>query len=195
MTLELVTGPTAFPLSLIEAKEHLRVDDDNDDAYIEGLIATATAYLDGSSGILGRALIEQTWRWTLPAFPDRRPIPLPPLIEVVSVTYLDTAGIEQTLATSVYRVITGGTSGGWITLEVGQTWPSVLDADDAVRLDAKAGFGANWNDVPPTIRHVILVLVAHWYEHRAPVNIGNINSQLALMVDEMVAPYRMVRVA
>jgi uncharacterized phiE125 gp8 family phage protein len=65
----LVTPPVAAPVSLAEAKAHLRVDFDDEDALISGLIDAATQHLDGWSGVLGRALMPQTWEMSLDRFP------------------------------------------------------------------------------------------------------------------------------
>lgn len=61
MSLTLVTAPTASPLSVFEAKEHLRVDHADQDRIIQRHINAAVAYLDGYKGVLGRAIMEQTW--------------------------------------------------------------------------------------------------------------------------------------
>lgn len=62
LRVELVAGPSLPVVSLDEAKAHLRVSHDDEDDLIRGLIAAATAYLDGLDGVLGRALSPQTWR-------------------------------------------------------------------------------------------------------------------------------------
>lgn len=72
-----VTPPAEPPVSLEEAKAHLRVDFGDDDLYVAGLIEAATAHLDGWSGILGRALVTQTWRQDLCGFPRDGVIRLP----------------------------------------------------------------------------------------------------------------------
>lgn len=61
MTPVLVTAPVAPVLTLDEAKAHLRVDIDAEDALIEGLVAAAAAHMDGWRGVLGRAIMPQTW--------------------------------------------------------------------------------------------------------------------------------------
>lgn len=59
---ELLVPPGDAVVTLGEAKDHLRVLHDDEDALIASLIETATAYLDGLDGVLGRALGPQTWR-------------------------------------------------------------------------------------------------------------------------------------
>src|SRR5262245_61367182 len=96
MALRLLTPPDTPPVSLDEAKAHLRVDHTDDDNYITALIAAATTYLDGWNGVLGRAMITQEWELVLDAFPcgDAIEIPLGPLQDVSRVAYDDSAGDE-----------------------------------------------------------------------------------------------------
>ena len=149
MTLERITAPASALLTLDEIKAHLRVDTANEDAYISSLALAADAHFDGYAGTLGRALITQTWELRLDAFPSAKvKLPLPPLQSVTSVKYIDTASVEQTVVTTVYQVVTGGTSGGFIKLADGQSWPADLkNESDAVRIRFVAGYGAA-SDVP-----------------------------------------------
>jgi len=61
MTPYLVTPPASLPVSVAEAKAFLRVDHNDEDALIEGLISGAVAHLDGWKGVLGRCIMPQTW--------------------------------------------------------------------------------------------------------------------------------------
>ena len=52
-----------------------------------------------------------------------------------------------------------------------------------------AGFGLAAADVPEPLRQAILILVAHWFEHR-----GNSNPPpLPLTLDALICPWREVR--
>ena len=64
MTLILVTPPAAEPVSLIEAREFLRIDDDRDTALIETLIAAARVALETRTG---RVFVTQAWRYVFDA--------------------------------------------------------------------------------------------------------------------------------
>lgn len=80
MTPTLVTPPASLPVTLAEAKEHLRVDHDNHNSMISDLIAEAVAWLDGYGGILGRAIMQQTWAVTVDAAGDYV-LPMPDVTE------------------------------------------------------------------------------------------------------------------
>jgi uncharacterized phiE125 gp8 family phage protein len=66
MPLQLVTAPAGEPITLLEAKQHLRVDVDDDDALIGSLI---TAARQAAETLTGRQLMTARWRLVLDAFP------------------------------------------------------------------------------------------------------------------------------
>lgn len=174
MTLSLATAPTAQPLTLTETKAHLRVDTTDEDALIDRLIAVAVADIDGADGWLNRAIMTQTWDLWLDGFPSagKRQIgvPLPTLQSVTSIIYIDIEGVTQTLATSVYDVFgVGGTQPARIAEAHGQSWPSTRRQSDAVTVRFVAGYGDATTDVPEDIRHALLLMVGHLYEHREAV--------------------------
>ena len=95
--LKLVTAATENPVSIDEAKLHLKLDDETaDDSLVNGLI---DACVEQAEAFLGRALCSQTWDLVLDGFPANRiELSLPPLQSVTSIKYRDTAYAEQTLA-------------------------------------------------------------------------------------------------
>lgn len=183
-------APAKKLLSIAEAKDHCRVDEGDDDTLIGNLISAATAHLDGYSGVLGRALITQTWRQDFDDFTDCMRLPLAPLGSTVSVTYLDTADSQQTLATSVYEIVTDH-FGPFVGLKSGQAWPSTSDLRAAVSITFECGYGADAADVPQALRQAALLLISHWYENREAVTEGNM-SMVPMAVDSLIAPYRRV---
>jgi len=64
--LKLVTPPAVEPVTLDEAKAHLRLDSNEDDTYVSALIAAARERVEL---FLRRALITQTFEFTLDGFP------------------------------------------------------------------------------------------------------------------------------
>lgn len=182
-------APTDTPVSLAEAKAHLRVDADNqdDDALIQGLLDAATDHLDGYAGILGRCLVAQTWALRLSAFPCEIELPLGPLISVTGITYLDPDGATQTLATSVYEVIDGPAP--LVVLKHNQSWPSIRSRARSVTVTFVAGW-ATRASVPSAIKAAILLLIGHWYANREAVAAGPNASELPLGVTALLAPYR-----
>ena len=184
-------APAVPLLTIDEVKAHLRVDHADEDALIYGLIDAAAAHLDGYSGIMGRALITQTWAVDFPTFTNRINVPLGP-IQSATIQYYDSLNTQQTLATSVYAVLNDGL-GPYVTLRYNQQWPQTYTRDDAVRITWVAGYGTA-AAVPAAIRAAALLLIGHWYEHRSAVNVGNITSTLPFAVDALLAPFRRVHI-
>jgi len=194
LTPVLVTPP-AVPLFTAEeavARLHLTVDSDDDNALINHYIEAATAYLDGYSGILGRALITQTWRidartW---GYPFIR-LPLAP-VQSVTVKYFDRDDVEQTLAADQYEFLTDA-MGPRIGRAPSSSWPSLFSRGDAVRVSFVAGYGDAPTDVPSPIRQAVLMLAAHWYANRESVSDHNMTA-VPNGVSALIAPYRRQRI-
>lgn len=159
-----LTPPAALPVSLLEAKAFLRVDGSDDDTLISSLIAAAVASLDGERGDLGRCLVSQTWRLDLDAFPRRMAIeiPLPPMIEVVSVAYTASDGAAVTMPTDDFTVVGAGSYGFARIAPTSGLWP----VGTAVTVTFRAGFGEVAADVPADLRGAILARVATAYSVR-----------------------------
>ena len=177
-------APAAEPVSVIEAKEHLRVDIGDDDTLIEALITAAREYVEQGSR---RALVTQTWRLNLDQFPAGPEIelPRPPLQSVTSVTYRDSDGTTNTLSSSIYEVDTDSTPGR-IRLAYGEDWPSdTLAETNPVRITFVAGYG-DADDVPRRWKQAILLLVGHWYENREATISGTIPRSIPFAVESLI---------
>lgn len=185
-------APAEPMLTLDDAKAHLRVDHSDEDELITGLIAAAEAHLDGYGGTLGRALITQTWAVEFQAFRTRLDLPLAPL-QSATIQYYDSTNTLQTLSSSIYAVLSDGL-GPYVTLKYNQQWPQTYTRDDAVKVTWVAGYGATAESVPAAIRSAILMLVAHLYDNRSAVNVGNSTTELPLAVTALLAPFRRVGV-
>lgn len=184
---------TVAPAALVttdEAKTHLRVDDSDQDALIDSLVAAATAHLDGWSGILGRALVTQSWRQDFGCFHDCMRLPLAPVISITSITYYDANNAQQTLGAGVYSLFTD-VQGPYVARLQSQTWPNLYDRADPISITFVAGYGAP-SDVPAPLKAAVLLLVGHWYENREAVSVGNPVAEMPLAVDRLISPYRRI---
>lgn len=184
----LTVAPTATPIGTTEAKAHLRVDHSDEDDLITALVQAATAHLDGYTGILGRALVTQTWAQKIDDFPTVIRLPLAPVQSVTSITYYDGANASQTLDSASYHLASDA-AGAYIALNEGYGWPGVYNRPDAVTVTFVAGYGAA-ADVPSAIKAVIKLLVGHWYEHREAA--GEPMTELPLAAASLLAPYRRI---
>lgn len=188
MNLTLTTPPAQPALATADARAHLRTAT-TEDAYLEGLIAVATAHVEQW---LGRALVNRTYTYKLDAFPKcDGPIdlPYPPLVSVTSVTFRDTATTTDTLSSSTeYEVVTDATP-GQVQLRYGQTWPQALDQPQSVTIVYVAGYGANESLIPAPIRHALKLLVGHLYENREATTTLTL-AQVPMGIEALLLPYR-----
>ena len=185
----LTTAPGELPVSAAEMRAQSRIGHADDDALVSRLIEAATSHLDGFGGILGRALVTQSWAVKLHDFADVMRLPVGDLIGVTSVKYFDTLGVEQTASSSLYGAYTDA-QGPFIELKHNQVWPSVSDRRDAISIEWTCGYGAA-AAVPQSIRHGIMMLAAHWYENREATGVGGFE-ELPLTVKSLISPYRQV---
>ncbi len=182
--------PATVPLTESEMKSHARVDFSNEDALAAVYVASAVEHLDGRAGLLGRALITQTWEVSLDKFPeDVIRLPLGPAQSVTDVAYYDADNAEQTLASSTYR-LHHDARGPYLRRVYGAEWPETYDRDDAVTVTWQAGYGDAATDVPEAIRQAIRLLSAHWFEMREPAAVGASVAEVPMSVAALIAPYR-----
>jgi uncharacterized phiE125 gp8 family phage protein len=91
-------------------------------------------------------------------------LPVPPLQSVTSITYVDSNGDTQTLATDQYQVDALSTPGR-VLPAYGVSWPTTRCQANAVNITFVAGYGLA-AAVPATAKHAIKLLLSHWYENR-----------------------------
>lgn len=184
MHVAVITPPPAV-VSLDEAKAHLRVDHSDEDMLIEGMVAAATAHLDGPDGVLNRALAAQVLEATIEGFPCE-PLSLrcEPITSVNDVTYVDVDGVTRELDPDVYEL----TADGRLRLEHGQDWPATRSAADPVRILYTAGYPV----LPPALRAAILLMTADLYANRESVVVGSVSFEIksSLTVERLITPYR-----
>ena len=189
---KLTTSATTYPVSVIEARKHLRVDINEDDIEIYNLIRRATAY---ATGYTGRAFIDEVWtQYRDDGFSGEMMLAHLPVVSVDSIKYLDADGTQQTLATTVYRtdLITGR-----ITLAHAQTWPSVRAVTNTVEIAYTAGYGTSQSPVglvPEDIKHGILLLVGHWLENKEAVTKGTTSKETPIGVHNLLDQVRVYHV-
>lgn len=182
--------PASEPVTLGEAKSHVRVDTADDDALINGLIRAAREYCEDFQG---RSYLEQTWQLWLDAWPEGNEIilPRPPLKSVTHVKYYGADGTEYTLPATDYIVDTVSEPGR-IVLGYGKTWPSItLRLANAIVVEYVAGRAAV-GEVPQRVKQAMQLLVGHWYEHREAVLTGSISKEIELSVHALLWPDRVV---
>ncbi len=192
MALILITPPTVEPVSLAEAKAHLRVDISDDDTLISSLITTARSHLEDSFRPKA-VMINQTWEYIADGWPASDTLELRPrpLQSVTSIKYTDAAGVETTFSSTNYLVDTYSRLGR-VRLKTASSWPSVtLRELNGLAVRFVAGYGAAGSAVPIQLRQAILLYVGHWYENREPIlTTGMMPMKLEKTIDALVANWR-----
>ena len=167
MALLLTGGPLGEPVSLNEAKAHMRVDSADEDMLISGLITSARIYIETSTA---QVLLTQNWSYFLDGWPSDNIVrlPLSPVQSITSVKVYDAGDVAATVSPGDYYTDT--ISGpARIIMRAGQAWPVPGRPLNGIEIGFSAGYGTLDSDVPATLRQAMLLLVAHWYEHREPV--------------------------
>lgn len=194
LSINQVAGPTVEPVTLDQFKAHVRVDTSftDDDTIMQVYLIAAREYAEKYTR---RSFFSQQWQLTLDHFPTylhqgtinpalRRDwlyysgiwngmtiaLPKSPVTSIDSVTYLDATGSKQTLDKSQYTADLTSTPAR-IVPAPGLYWPlATLYVPGSVQVTYTAGAYTEASDCPQAIAVAILLLAAHWYEHRESVS-------------------------
>lgn len=206
MSIEVVTPPVSEPLTLAEAKAHLRVDYALEDAQVASMIVAAREWVERRCR---RALVTQTLRLWLDGFPPATTqfvegvaspssrsgvvlIERSPVQSVSNVKYLAASdGSLVTLGSSEY-VLDAVSAPARLMPAYGKTWPGVREQINAVQIEFVAGYTGS---VPEPIRMAMRLLIGHWWEHREAVMVGSITKELEFSVEALLATYVAFRFA
>jgi len=173
-------APAVEPVSLSEAKVHLRVDTDADDTYISTLITVAREYCEER---LNATFIESTWVAKYDVFPLwELTLPRPPMVSSnVSITYRDESGSNQTITSDAGSFqVDAAVIPGRVYPNYNEVWPAVRGDENSVVVTYKAGYGTTSASVPGTVKHGILLLCGHWFASREPVTVGSTAQNLPI---------------
>lgn len=195
LRIRVVTAPAVEPVSVDEAREHLRLQVQDDDVYVAGLIQSAREYTEA---YCHRAIVTQRVEILLPEFADEIELPRGPVTALKTLKYLNTSNVETTLVnadadpavtSSLYELDTT-TEPNRLLLAYNQVWPDTLTWWSAVRIQYQVGWAAD--AVPAAMRQALLLLVGQMYEFRVPEITGTIVSKVEFAFTALVAPYRLL---
>lgn len=147
------------PVTLEEARKHLRVDHTDDDALIGALITAAREYAEDA--LCWRALTPRGYDVTFDGWPSSNQLwlPMPPVMTVDEIVSIDGEGAEETIDPARYRLDSGLGRVVFVGYHPGAS---------RVRVSYQAGYMA----CPASLRAGVLLLVGHWYENREEVVVG-----------------------
>lgn len=177
-------APAEAPVTVLEAKAYARITSSAEDASIDGWIESATRRVQERCD---RQLLRATFKAYLPAFPvaelELRPAPL---LEVLSVSYVDVDGAPQTIPLpgnpgalfSIVKPVGPLAKAGRIVLLEGESWPATSCSPEAVVIEFEAGYGDAAADVPKRLLEAVKAGVTEIYNYRENPNL-----------DQAVTPY------
>ena len=187
--------PAASPVTLAEAKLHLRIDTSDDDTLIASLVLAATRWAED---YCNATFCGTQWQMRIDSFygaigspvqfglradgnniEGRQGVvpqldlelPRPPMVQTgtatsVTITYTPgVSGTTATLSTATYRVDRQSTPGVCRPL-YGQTWPTHLVDQNSITVTWWAGYSADGTSVPATVKSAILMIVSHLWSNR-----------------------------
>lgn len=170
-----VTVAPTEPVTIDQARQQVRGEPgDGYDADLTRLITVARSHAERYCGV---RLGTQTIVAKCDGFEDMARLPEAPVQSVTSITYLDTDGATQTLATSVYELRADELETA-IVLKYGQSWPPIQPGS-RITLTAVVGFATP----DPAHIHAMLLHIADAFERREPVEIGGMTTFDALLIN------------
>lgn len=187
MTTAIITPPALEPLSLADAKLHLRIDHASEDDFLSQSITAARQYIEA---VTGERLITQAWRQYVPDWPVNRCIRMEvqPVQTVVAITAFDREGVPHQIAPEDTQLVRGSRPQ---LLMFSASADPVLAAN-GLEIDVTVGQGDLPTDVDAPLRQAISMLVAHWYEFRGAVAASQQPVSLPAGLDALLQPYKRV---
>lgn len=168
MALKIITPPAAEPITLEEAKQHLRITGSDDDIILLSMIKQAREFCEDFQN---RKYITQTLEMVRDYFPEDNCISFKncsPVQSVESVKYYDAGGQEYIFDSSNYIVDTDSFVNR-IVLGYCKLWPTIaLQTANAVRIRFTAGFGDKGADIPETVKWAMILHMRLLYDDYKP---------------------------
>lgn len=177
-------APASDPLTFAEAQAHLRLDSDDEQVLVEGLISAATALVEAETG---RSLITRTLIQSWHGWPARFLLRGGPVSSVASVEYQATVGVWTELDSGLYRPDLDATPAR-LWWDLAASPPTVAEIPASVRATYSAGY-ADADSVPRTLRQALLLLIDHWFENRGAGTLGQVVTMIPAGLASVMAPH------
>ncbi len=190
LTINRVSSPVA-PLTLQEAKTHLRLTTGDEDTLVQTIIESAWGWVERSTG---RALTRTTYEARWDQFPFLKPaqleygsaaatwfqgagptgvleLPRSPAFALLDVSYVDEDYNVQEIDVDTLQFEPGSPRiPGRVCPKIGQTWPAIIEKPGAVRVTFSAGPVA----AEALAKSAMFMVIGHLYENREAVITGTI---------------------
>ena len=191
MNITRTTEPTSEPVTLDEAKAHLRVVDfTDDDSYITGLISTARRAIEDATG---RTLLDTTFTQSARNWCRYISLCRGNAHTISSIVYdPEGGGAEVEVSGAFFSLRPFGDGLSQVVFFDDFTEPELIDRPliDRIRIQFVAGYGATAATVPGPLKQAVLYLVQHFYDNRSPVGINVNLNKMPFTVEALCSPYK-----
>lgn len=178
----LVTAATSEPITVQEAMEHCRVTDSAESVYLTGLISVVRSYVEMQTG---RALAAETRKLLSDEWAESLDLDRSPAAAVSSIAYWpDGYGAAVTVDSSNYILADGEPSR--VIFKSTFSFPALAVRPDALSIT----YTTAPTTIPLGMKWAMLLMIAHLYDQRAPLNIGNIVNELPFSLSALLASHR-----
>lgn len=174
-------------------REHLRLgtgfaDDGAQDGLLRALLRAAMAAIEARTG---KVLLSRSFTFVLDAWreADRQALPVAPVTAILSVVTVDRAGETHPVDPATY-VLRRDTHRPHLAAATGIL--PVVPMGGSAEIVFEAGFGADWGAVPADLAQAVMLLAAHYHEHRHEAALGD--GGMPFGVTELVERWRTVRI-
>ena len=185
-TYQVITPASTYPVSLTEAKSHLKVDTTADDTYITSIIKAATQL---SEEYTNRFFIDTEIEQYASSFVELKTLFKSKVSAVAHVKYYDSDNSLQTLSATIYDTQLQYEP-SQIQLANDKSFPEITKRNDAVVARYTVGYGSAASDVPEIIKQAILLTIGNFYQNRNSVVIGRIATELPMNVKWLLDTYK-----
>lgn len=185
MAYKIIVQPSEEPVSLAEAKDHCSVDESGFNGMITAMIVAAR---ESAEHELNRALCTQTRELVLDAFPEAFILSGAPVKTLVSVKFIDSAGVEQALDPDD-TLLDKDSEPGYLLPGYGKSWPDTYPVPNAVRVQYTCGYGAA-AAVPSSIKSWMLLAVGAMFAQREAFAVNQSSSLPDRFWHRLLDPHR-----
>ena len=191
MPLQLRAGPAQEPVSLLEAKNFMRLDSSQDDVLVSTLITAARIHIETT---IGKVLVTESWSYFLDKWPKSKVIyfPLDPIQTIEEIRFHTTDDTFIVLSSDEYstdfvsnhpRLLFNGTKPAGSSQKLNQ-----------LEIRFLAGYGDTPEDVPADLKQALLMLAAHWFEQRDPIAFGGSFAEVPRTIQALLNNYKKYKV-
>lgn len=182
MNLTNTTTLITDPVTLDEAKQHLRITHSDEDAYIASLLIAAYQVAQDFCQCI---IPLQTFEGKIDRFPCEIRLPRDPVVSVESIKYFDTSGVETTLDPSAYHLSKSPLK-STIKPAYNTSWPDTQSGFDKVTIAFTAGYA----EPPENMKAAIKLIIGELYMNREQSIVGTIVARVPLSAEYLLSPFK-----